>query len=55
MGGTSVGITLPYTWLKYHNVKVGDTVEVITNDDKAIIKLMHKQNCPHEDGGEKKT
>lgn len=45
--GDSLGITLPYSWINYNNVKPGDKVEIITYGTTAEIKLLNNN------GGEK--
>ena len=32
VGEGSLAVTLPKTWVTYHNLQPGDTVEVIVND-----------------------
>ena len=39
MGGSLV-VTLPWSWLNFHNIKAGDKVEVITRGRTAEIKLI---------------
>lgn len=42
LGGSKV-VSLPMNWTDYHNVNVGDTVEVITKDKTVIIRLIEKK------------
>lgn len=39
IGQVSKGVTLPASWLRYHNVTRGDLVKVIEDDDKIEIEL----------------
>jgi len=50
--GDSIGITLPFSWLNYHNSKPGDKVEIITHGITAEIKLLNKNNGGVENGKE---
>lgn len=50
--GDSLGITLPYGWLNYNNVKPGDKVEITTYGTTAEIKLLNNNNQPK---GEKES
>jgi len=40
MGGSLV-VSLPWSWLNFHDVKPGDKVEVITHGRTAEIKLLN--------------
>lgn len=42
--GDSLGITLPFGWLNFHNSKAGDKVEIITHGSTAEIKLLNSNN-----------
>jgi hypothetical protein len=42
--GDSLGITLPFSWLNYNNVKAGDKVEITTYGTTAEIKLLNDIN-----------
>jgi len=39
--GSSLGITLPQSWLNFHNAQPGDKIEIITYGSKAEIKLLN--------------
>ena len=49
--GGSKAVTLPSAWLDYHNVQLGDDVEVITKDKTVIIRLMPKINGEGNNNG----
>lgn len=42
--GGSIVVSLPITWLNYHDAKAGDKVEVVTKEDVAEIRLLKKEN-----------
>ena len=42
--GDSLGVTLPFGWLNFHNSKAGDKVEIITHGATAEIRLLNKNN-----------
>lgn len=46
--GDSLGITLPYSWLAYHDAQAGDKVEIITYGSKAEIKLLNNDILPSD-------
>lgn len=39
--GQSLGITLPQSWLNFHDAQAGDKVEIITYGTTAEIKLLN--------------
>lgn len=47
MGGSLV-VSLPWSWLNYHDVKAGDKVEVITRGRVAEIKLLNNERDGNE-------
>jgi len=51
--GQSLGITLPQSWLNFHNAKPGDKVEIITYGTTAEIKLLNNGNNSNQSKGEK--
>jgi len=40
--GDSVVVALPPSWLRYYHLKVGDTVEVVSNND-VIVRIKAKK------------
>ena len=49
--GDSLGITLPFSWLNYHNSKPGDKVEIITHGKTAEVRLLKDNGCEGGEGG----
>jgi len=39
--GNSLAVALPPSWLRYYDLKVGDEVELISNDE-VVIKVRKK-------------
>jgi hypothetical protein len=48
--GDSKAVGLSAAWTDYHDVKLGDPVEVITKDRVVIIKLMEKNEGEGKNG-----
>ena len=42
--GTSVGVTLPRGWVRYHKLEPGDKLLMVTNGEITIRLLKKKQN-----------
>jgi len=42
--GTSVGVTLPRGWVRYHKLEPGDKLLMVTNGEITIKLLKKKQN-----------
>ena len=40
--GDSLVVALPPAWLRYYNLKEGDTVELISNDE-VVVKVVKKR------------
>jgi len=49
VGEGSLAVTLPKTWVIYHNLQPGDTVEVIVNDG---VHIRVKKEPPVDDKAE---
>ena len=43
MGNTSLGIALPKSWLRYHDLKAGDKLDVTTTEC-VLIKNKEQDN-----------
>ena len=43
VGESSFGVVLPIGWLRYHNLKNGDRVQVISNGHIEIKKLEEER------------
>jgi len=43
IGDTSFGVILPRSWLRYHNLNLGDKVTVISNDFVEIKPLSKEE------------
>ena len=37
VGNSSFGVIIPREWLRYYNLKYGDKVKIISNDDNELI------------------
>jgi antitoxin component of MazEF toxin-antitoxin module len=46
VGEDSFAVTLPKAWVSYKQLKHGDVVEVIVNDEITIRALTPPQNVP---------
>ena len=42
--GESLAVTLPIAWLRYRNLRKGDRVEIVINDDLVIRAKQRVRN-----------
>jgi hypothetical protein len=48
--GDSKAVSLPMAWTEFHDVQLGDPVEVITKDKIVLIKLIDKVESEEKNG-----
>jgi len=41
--GESLAVTLPKAWTKYFQLKAGDRVEIVANNDELIIRVKKEE------------
>jgi antitoxin component of MazEF toxin-antitoxin module len=51
VGGNSLMITLPKGWLRFHGVKAGDKVEVVSNGELRVRPIRNPAASVNKNSG----